>query len=81
MSATLRPCPACGRGVSTGAATCPQCGQPLNKKSLLTKDLGTPGAVYVLLILFGLALGVGGLLIGWIMLAVGAALLLYRLWR
>lgn len=74
----LKPCTACGRSVSSEAVNCPHCGQPLQKKSFITKELGAGGAFYALLLVAGFVLGMGGLLVGWVMFFVGLGLLVFR---
>lgn len=49
-------CPACSRRCSDQAESCPGCGQPLRRGSVLTKNLGFGGVVYTLMIVLGMVL-------------------------
>lgn len=44
----LKPCPECGREVSTAASACPSCGKPLPKR-LLDRNVGCVGGCLILL--------------------------------
>ena len=46
-------CEDCKKQFSDAAAQCPNCGRPLKKPSLLTKDIGAVGFFYTLLLGFG----------------------------
>lgn len=52
----LTTCPDCKKDCSTEAASCPNCGKPLQQKSYMTKDLGAGGCIYSLLLGLGIVL-------------------------
>lgn len=73
-------CPDCKSECSDVAPACPKCGRPLGgRKSLLTKDIGLGGAIYALMLIGGVVIGVQDWYIGWILASAGAILLFARL--
>lgn len=78
---SLIECKECSKKISHTVESCPHCGVLINGKSILTKDLGFGGFIYVLLIMLGLFMVFYRFtdLIGWFFILSGVILLLIRL--